>query len=147
MSMRVGLVLVAVGGLVAWHFLHSRPPTAAQVEPLLRSYLANAHNCSGTLVIKQLDSVSVGEYVDQMGGWPVYANHVEECRDTLGTSYHSSVTTTYDGRQDAERNVAAAFARRTATGRVELYVPAVFQAGQREMQQALQKSLDSIKVN
>jgi hypothetical protein len=148
--MRVGFWLVALplAGFGLWHWTHSGAPNLRQIEPLLRSYLESQHNCSGTLDIKQLDEISVGAYVQQMGGWPVYANHVEVCRaHDLSASYQSTVTTTYDGSHDADNKVAAVFARRTASGGVELFVPEIFQAGQRQMQEQLQKGLDSIKFN
>lgn len=138
---------VALAGFGFWHFAHSRAPSAADVEPLLRGYLESTHDCTGTLTVNQLDSVAVGAYVSEMGGWPVYANHKEVCQVEQSGAYHSTSTTTYDGSDDAARQVAAAFARRTATGRIELYVPDIFQAGQRQAQEALQKAVDSIKVN
>jgi hypothetical protein len=147
--MRIGIwsAAIALAGFGIWHFTHARAPSAAEVEPLLRSYLESKQDCAGTLTVKQLDSVAVGAYMKDMGGWPIYANHKEECHVEQSGSYHLTSTTTYDGSDDAASQVAAAFARRTATGGIELYVPGIFEAGQRQMQEALQKAADSVKVN
>jgi hypothetical protein len=141
-----GLSWVIVIGAVAfgvWHLRNSSAsaPSAGQIESLLKDYLlsGSSSNCSGTMTVEQLDSVAVGEFSSQMGGWPVYADHVETCRDG-GTS------TTYDGSKDVERKVVAAFARRTATGGLEVYTPEVFLNAQREMQQTFQKALDGIQT-
>lgn len=146
MRMGVGLAAFALGAFAVWHFAHSSAPSAAQVEPLLRDYLESNGNCGGSVDV-QLDKVSIGPYASQMGGWPVYANHVEECHGKVPGYENSSLTTTYDGSHDADKKVAAAFVRRTATGRLEMYTPEIFQSAQREMQQALQKGLDNMKVN
>lgn len=146
MRVGVGLAAFAVGAFGIWHFAHSGAPSAAQVEPLLRTYLESQSKCQGTFDL-QLDNVSVGPYVSQFGGWPVYADHVEKCEGKISGFADSHSTMTYDGGHDAENKIAAAFVRRSFTGRLEVYVPELFQAGQREMQQLLQKSFDNIKVN
>jgi hypothetical protein len=147
--MRIGFwsAAIALAGIGIWHFAHSRAPSAAEVEPLLRSYLESKPDCAGTLTVKQLDSVALGPYMKEMGGWPIYANHQEVCHVEQSSSYHSSSTTTFDSSDDATRQVAAAFARRTASGRIELYVPEIFQTGQRQMQESLQKAVNGLKVN
>jgi hypothetical protein len=140
--MRAAFWLVAVGiaGFAVWHHLSHSDPSSAQVEPLLRDYLESERCAAGVRQVTKLDSVSVGAYVDQFGGWPVYADHVEECRD-------GGLVVTNDGSKDAERKVAVAFARRSSTGRVELFVPEIFAQGQREMNETFQKAFDNVKVN
>lgn len=146
MRIGVGLAALALGAFAVWHYAHPSAPSASQVEPLLHSYLESANHCGGTIDI-QVDNVSIGPYVSQMGGWPVYADHVEECHGKVEGFDNSSLTTTYDGSHDAEKKVAAAFVRRTMSGRLEVYVPEVYQAAQREMQQTMQHALDNVKVN
>jgi hypothetical protein len=135
------LVIIGVAGFGFWHFRSHATPSARDVEPVLRAYLAS--KCSGSMTLGQLDNLRVGDYVPQFGGWPVYADHAETCHEQQGVI---STTTTYDGQHDAERQVAAAFVRRTATGRVEVFVPEIFQSGAREMQQTLQKAMDSMQT-
>jgi hypothetical protein len=141
--MRKSICLFAVAVVVfgVWHFRNNAQPSVRQIEPLLKDYLESGASagCSGTLVLEQLDSVSVGTFNSQMGGWPIYAAHVESC-------HQGGNSTTYDGSKDAEHKVAAVFARRTAAGSIELFTPAIFQSAQREMQQTFQKAFDGIQT-
>ena len=138
------LMLVVAVGITAygvWHWRSTSPPSAAQVEPLLRDYLmANSSgHCSGTMTLEQLDDVSVGEFSSQFGGWPIYANHQETC-------HQGGSSMTYDGSKDVERHVAAVFVRRTTTGRLETYLPSIFGDAQQQLQQSFQKALDGMQT-
>ena len=104
MRIGVGLAAFTLGALAVWHFARSGAPTAPQVEPLLRGYLESTSHCDGTIDI-QIDNVSIGSYVSQMGGWPVYADHVEACHSKVGGLDNSSLTMTYDGSHDTEKKV------------------------------------------
>jgi hypothetical protein len=141
--MRKSIWLIAVAAVVfgVWHFRSNAQPSARQIEPLLKNYLESgaSSGCSGTLVLEQLDSVSVGTFSSQMGGWPIYAAHVETCHE-------GGNSTTYDGSKDAEHKVAAVFARRTASGSIELYTPVIFQTAHGEMQRSFQKAFDNIQT-
>jgi hypothetical protein len=141
--MRKLMLVVAVGIAVfgIWHWHGTSPPSAQQVEPLLKDYLAanSSGNCSGTITLEQLDDVSVGEFSSQFGGWPVYANHRETC-------HQGNSSMTYDGSNDVERHVAAVFVRRTTTGHLETYLPSIFGDAQRQMQQSFQKALDNMQT-
>ena len=141
--MRKLMVVVVVSAAVfaIWHWRSTLPPSANQVEPLLKEYLLSggSGNCSGAMTLDQLDDVSVGEFSSQFGGWPVYANHQETCRQG-----NSSLT--YDGSSDVERHVAAAFVRRTTTGRLETFLPSFFGDAQRQMEQSFQKALDNMQT-
>ena len=141
--MRKLIVVVVVGAAIfaIWHWRGTSPPSANQVEPILKDYLLSSAsgNCAGDMTLEQLDDVSVGEFSSQFGGWPVYANHRETCRQG-GNSM------TYDGSKDVERHVAAVFVRRTTTGRLEAYIPSLFGDAQRQMQQSFQKALDNIQT-
>jgi hypothetical protein len=141
--MRKSIWLIAIAAVVfgIWHFRSNSQPSVRQIEPLLKNYLESgaSSGCSGTLVLEQLDSVSVGTFNSQMGGWPIYAAHVETC-------HAGGNSVTYDGSKDAEHKVAAVFARRAADGSIELFTPAIFQSAQREMQQTFQKAFDSIQT-
>ena len=139
------LLAVPLAGFGLWHFAHSHSPSAGALEPLVRGYLA--HSCNGDLDIKQLDSIRVGAYSEQFGGWPVYANHVEVCAVHHSSPYAFTAKTTNESSHDADHDVAIAFARRTWSGRVELYTPELFEAGERQMQQALDHAFDHVKVN
>ncbi|MBV8143707.1 MAG: hypothetical protein JO184_01780 [Gammaproteobacteria bacterium] len=137
--MLFGAIGIAAYGV--WHWRSTSPPSAQQIEPLLRDYLLtnSSENCSGSMTLEQLEDVSVGEFSTQFGGWPVYANHRETC-------HQGSSSMTYDGSKDVERRVAAVFLRRTATGRLETYLPALFGDAQRQMQQSFQKALDNVQT-
>lgn len=146
--MRTGVWLVAIplAAFGLYRFAHSGAPSAQQVEPLVRSYLERS--CAGTVDVSQLDSVRVGEYSQQFGGWPVYANHVESCLEhDHSKPYENTTTVTHENGHDADRNVAVAFVRRSMSGRLELYTPELFQQAEREMQQTLQHAFDNVKVN
>jgi hypothetical protein len=146
--MRIGLWLIGICLAVfcAYRFVHSGAPSAGEVEPVLRSYLES--RCVGELDISQLEDIRVGEYSGQLCGWPVYANHVETCVVHDGsTPYESTMRTTDEGGHDADRNVAVAMVRRTASGRLEMYTPGFVQAAGREMQQMLDHALDNTKTN
>lgn len=140
--MRKSIWLIAAAAVVfgVWHFRGNPRPSVRQIAPLLKHYLESgaAEGCSGTLVLERLDSVAVGTFSSQMGGWPIYAAHVETCHE-------GGKSTTYDGSKDAEHKVAAVFAHRTATG-IELYTPAIFQTAQRDMQHTFQKAFDSVQT-
>jgi hypothetical protein len=137
---------VCLGAFAVWYYAHPSSPSASQVEPLLRTYLESTSPCGGT-IDNQVDNVSIGPYASQMGGWPVYANHVEECHGKVAGFDNNSLTTTYYGSHDAEKKVAAAFVRRSMSGQLELYEPEIYQGAQREMQQTLEHAVDSVKVN
>ena len=141
--MRKLMVVVVVSAAVfaIWHWRSTLPPSANQVEPLLKDYLLSgaSGNCSGAMTLEQLDDVSVGEFSSQFGGWPVYADHRETCRQG-----NSSMT--YDGSTDVERHVAAVFVRRTTTGRLEAYLPSIFGDARRQMEQSFQKALDNMQT-
>jgi hypothetical protein len=115
------------------HFQEPARPTVSDVETMLASYLESAKgNCS----VSHLSDVSVGDFSSQFGGWPVYASHEEVCQD-------GDTSTTYSGLDHADKQVAAAFVRRSASGSIELFVPQFFQ----DAQQQLQGALDSAKIN
>jgi hypothetical protein len=134
------LIVLAAAGYGFWHFKNSSAPSAKDVEPLLEQYLlaSGVSGCSGSVSVTQLEHVSVGEYADQFGGWPVYANHTEVCREGGSSS-------TYDGSKDAARKVAAAFVRR-AGGKLDVFTPGAFADAQKAMQQAMQSALDHAQV-
>jgi hypothetical protein len=141
--MRKSVWLLAVAAVIfgVWHFRSNAQPSVQQIEPLLKDYFKSgaSGDCSGTLVLERLDNVAVGTFSSQMGGWPIYAAHVETCHE-------GGKSTTYDGSKDAEHKIAAVFARRTATGSIELYTPAIFQSAQRDMKLSFQKAMDSIQT-
>jgi hypothetical protein len=142
--MRAGLwligIVLAVFGL--YHFMHSGTPTVPEVEPVLRSYLVG--QCDGDSEISQLDSIRVGQYSSPLGGWPVYANHVETCATS---NSNGTMRSTYDGGHDGDRNVAVAMVRRTATGHLEMFTPAYVQAAGRDMRHMLDHAFDNAKTN
>ena len=99
------------------------------------------------MTLEQLDEVRVGEYAEQLGGWPVYAVHRETCHEENRSSgYPARYSRTYDGRRDGERNVAVGFVRRSVTGQVEVFVPGLFGEGERQMRETIHKSLESIQL-
>ncbi len=120
-------------------------PSAREVEPLLRDFLGEGN---GQCTVDHLSNVSVGKYAEQMGGWPVFASHQETCRQssTSAATGRLDTSTTNLGLDDARRGVAVAFARKTSSGAVELFVPEIFQQGQQQMQQAFQSAFDNMKV-
>src|SRR5438270_8676942 len=71
------LLLVAIVAVAFVHYRSHAAPSAREVESALRVYLSSpeSQNCSGSMTLEQLDEVRVGEYAEQLGGWPVYAAH------------------------------------------------------------------------
>src|SRR5947207_11678865 len=86
------LLLVAVVAVAFVHYRSHAAPSAGEVESALRVYLSSpgAQNCSGSMTLEQLDEVRVGEYAEQLGGWPVYAAHRETCHEENRSSGYSS---------------------------------------------------------
>src|SRR5437762_9418649 len=77
------LLLVAIVAVAFVHYRSHAAPSAREVESALRVYLSSpeSQNCSGSMTLEQLDEVRVGEYAEQLGGWPVYAAHRETCHE------------------------------------------------------------------
>ena len=143
------LLLVAIVAVAFVHYRSHAAPSTREVESALRVYLSSpeSQNCSGSMTLEQLDEVRVGEYAEQLGGWPVYAAHRETCHEENRSSgYSSRYSQTYDGRRDGERNVAVAFVRRSVTGQVEVFVPGLFGERERQMRETIHKSLESIQL-
>ncbi len=143
------LLLVAIVAVAFVHYRSHAAPSTREVESALRVYLSSpeSQNCSGSMTLEQLDEVRVGEYAEQLGGWPVYAAHRETCHEENRSSgYSSRYSQTFDGRRDGERNVAVAFVRRSVTGQVEVFVPGLFGEGERRMRETIHKSLESIQL-
>src|SRR5437762_14211396 len=86
------LLLVAVVAVAFVHYRSHAAPSAGEVESALRVYLSSpgAQNCSGSMTLEQLDEVRVGEYAEQLGGWPVYAAHRETCHEENRSSGYRS---------------------------------------------------------
>jgi hypothetical protein len=144
------LLFIAIAVVAFLYYRSHAAPSAREVESALRVYLSSpaSQNCSGSMTLEQLDDVRLGEYTEQFGGWPVYAVHRETCHEESRSSgYSSRSSQTYDGRRDAERNVAVAFVRRSATGHVEVFVPGLFRAGELQVRETIQKSLENIRFN
>jgi hypothetical protein len=108
-------------------------PSASQVEPALAQYLGAGR---GACTVSHLSDISVGDFSEQFGGWPIYASHEETCEE-------GNTTTTFSGLDHAKQKVAAAFARRGASGNIELFVPQLFQDARQQMNQELQQQLPS----
>jgi hypothetical protein len=115
-------------------------PTTAEVEPALKAYLTakEATSGSGTVTIDQLSVTSVGDFSKEMGGWPVYTSAFQVTR-------HQGVTTITE-QHPANANAAEAFARKTANGTIECFMPEVFQQAEKDMNGAMQKALDNIQI-
>lgn len=144
------LIFIAIAVVAVLHYRSHAAPSTHEVESALRVYLSSpaSQNCAGTMLLEQLDDVRVGEYQEQFGGWPVYAVHRESCQEENHSSgYPVRSTQTYDGRRDAERNVAVAFVRRSMRGGVEVFVPGLFRDGERQMQETIRKSFEHVQFN
>lgn len=120
-------------------------PSARDVEPLVRDFLESGN---GRCTVDHLSDVSVGKYAEQMGGWPVYASHQETCRQssTSATGVRLETSITNMSLDDPRKGVAVAFARRSSGGAVELFLPAIFRQGEKQMQQTVQSALDNVKM-
>jgi hypothetical protein len=144
------LLVIAIAVVAFLYYRSHAAPSAREVESALRVYLSSpgSQNCSGSMTLEQLDDVRLGDYTEQFGGWPVYAAHRETCHEVSRSSgYPVRSSTTYDGRRDGERNVAVAFVRRSVTGQVEVFEPALFRDGERQVRETIQKSLENIRFN
>src|SRR5204862_6710116 len=93
------LLLVAIVAVAFVHYRSHAAPSAREAASALPVYLSSpdTQNCSGSMTREQLDEVRVGEYADQLGGWPVYAAHRETCHEENRSSgYSSRYWQTYD---------------------------------------------------
>jgi hypothetical protein len=113
------------------HFHSDAKPSLSDVEPKLAAYLATG---KGNCTVAHLSDISLGDFSEQFGGWPVYASHEETCQD-------GNTSVTFSGLDHAEKKVAAAFARRGAAGEIELFVPQFFQDAQQQMQNAVDTAM------
>jgi hypothetical protein len=121
-------------------------PSTAEVEPALKTFLtaqeAAKENSLGSGSVKvevdQLSVTSVGDFSKEMGGWPVYTSAFEVTR-------HQGVSTVTE-KHPSNSTAAEAFARRTATGTIECFMPEVFQQAEKNMNSAMQKALDNIQI-
>jgi hypothetical protein len=144
------LLVIAIAVVAFLYYRSHAAPSAREVESALRVYLSSpdSQNCSGSMTLEQLDDVRLGEYTEQFGGWPVYAAHRETCHEvSRSAGYSLRSWQSYDGRHDGERNVAVAFVRRSVTGQVEVFEPALFRDGERQVRETIQKSLENIRFN
>ena len=144
------LLVIAIAVVAFLYYRSHAAPSAREVESALRVYLSSpdSQNCSGSMTLEQLDDVRLGEYTEQFGGWPVYAAHRETCHEvSRSAGYSVRSWQSYDGRRDGERNVAVAFVRRSVTGQVEVFEPALFRDGERQVRETIQKSLENIRFN
>jgi hypothetical protein len=135
------IAIIAVAAFGFWRFgHHAAAPSAREVEPPFRAFLLSPESnlCSGTNTLDDLQSVKVGDYSKEFGGWPIYAEYSLTC--------HNGVTTTKFDGHGGEGKITAAFVRRGSSGGLEVFVPEIFQNATREMQQALQSGLNNIQI-
>jgi hypothetical protein len=118
-------------------------PSTTEVEPALKTYLTakEASSGSSSVTINQLSVTGVGDFSKDMGGWPVYAA-------SFVVTHHQGVTTITETwhPSDSNKNVAVAFARRTANGTIECFMPEFFQKAEKDMNSAMQKAFDNIQI-
>jgi hypothetical protein len=116
-------------------------PSITEVTPVLSAYLAAQEAASGAggVTLDQLSVTSVGDFNKDMGGWPVFAG-------SYAVTHHEGVTTTHLTWRTPGSNTAAAFARRTGNGAIECFTPEVFQKAQKDINSAMQKAIDNIKI-
>jgi hypothetical protein len=135
----VALVLIFLGYR---HFSSGAKPSADDVEPLLNTYLVT--DKKGTCTVTHLSDISIGDFSEQFEGWAVYASTEVTCHD-------GNTTGTYNGLDHAKERVAEAFARRTVTGAVELFIPQLFKDAERQInedvQRQMQGALDGAQTN
>ncbi len=101
------LVALGIAGACWYWYSNSAPsaPTAAQVEPALRSYLESAKTCSGAVEITRLENIRVQGWNRQLQAWPVQADFAVRCSqagaNTTWTSSGGDAATCFAQRRGA----------------------------------------------
>ena len=139
MNKVVWVLLLGAGAVAWWQWRGHEAPSPRDVESALRLYLASPESmpCAGSVNVDELSHVSIGKFASQFGAWPVYADFAQTCR--VGVT-----TTRFQGSKDDA--AAVAFARRSADGKVEVFIPQVFQDAKHSMQQSLSKAFDTMPL-
>ena len=139
----IGIIAIALYGY--YRIEGGQKPSIAEVEPALKAYLETEASGSGSATVSQLSVTRVGDFVKEIGGWPVYGSY------TMTTEQYSQIqgapaVTTASQSVDPNDNSAIGFVRRTATGAVECFMPELFQNAEKEMNSAMQKAVDNIQI-
>lgn len=111
-----------------------RKPTAAEVEPALKVYLIGekARTCAGKVTVDRLSITSVGEYDDNLGGWPVYATFGVTCVEGSSFSTWSN--------DDPSNKTMASVVRKKLSGEYECFMPELF----RQKESQLGRQMDAL---
>jgi len=125
----LGLSLLAFAGCSG-----DEKPTAEKVEPALKAYLIaqKAKTCNGTVTLDRMSIQKIGDFDKQFGGWPVYATFSVTCKEgSNSTTWHSD---------DASSEAMASLARKTASGDIECFMPAMFQNAEEQLKKQLEEA-------
>jgi hypothetical protein len=137
------VMLVVVIGATTLFFLApstgvSSKPAVTEIENVVREYLISRSSClGGSVTLEGYNVTSVGDFVDQMGGFPVYASYLSRC-------VKPGSTITYDGTKHKE--AAAAFVRKTGAGSYQAFTPQIFESAEKEIRAEMEKAFSKIKM-
>lgn len=111
------------------------PPAVAEIAPAVEKYLLSSGSCGGSRSIKKLFVSSVGAYVPQFGGFPVYGDYSVVCKN-------GNITTTFNSSGDSR--TAITYLRNSLTG-WEAFTPELFRQGEEEMKRLFEAEMSKIK--
>lgn len=133
------IVLVVAGGRTGFSFRsisnNGSPPAVAQIAPVVEKYLLSSGSCGGSRSLKKLYVSSVGAYVPQFGGFPVYGDYSVVCKN-------GNITTTFNSSGDSK--TAITYLRSSLTG-WEAFTPEIFRQGEEEMKRLFEAEMSKIK--
>jgi len=100
-----------------------KKPEIKDVYPLIEEYLTaqKAKTCTGDVTIDSLRVNSVGDFIKEYGGWPVYSDFEVTC-------HSESITSTWKSTDDCK--TMTALVRQTSAGKYECFIPEMFQQAQ-----------------
>jgi hypothetical protein len=109
-------------GIIAFSFtgcsLGSKP-SIEEVKGPVETYLKNQKKCSGRVTVDKLIIQKIGDYDDDLDGWPVYAIFAVTCQEP-------NLKETWRGDEKSEAMTAVV---RKKIGGYEAFMPKIFEEG------------------
>ncbi len=131
----MGIVILVCAFFAIRYFTTNNRPSIIGIESKIKTYIESSDfgNCKGTNALTFLDNVSLGAYIKQFDAWPIYANYETKCK--VGSN-----TTTYNGRNNAQKKVAMVFVKKGNSGNLDIFIPDIYNQAFNEMQQKIDET-------